>query len=72
MQSASTADLIFSVSALVAHLSRLMTLVPGDLVATGTPAGVGSVRKPRVWLQDGDEIVVSSPTLGRLETRIAR
>jgi 2,4-diketo-3-deoxy-L-fuconate hydrolase len=47
-----------------------MTLEPGDLIATGTPAGVGSVRDPRVWLQDGDEIVISSPTLGRLETRI--
>ena len=72
MQSASTADLIFSVPALVAHLSRLMTLEPGDIVSTGTPSGVGSVRQPRVWLQDGDELVVTSPTLGRLETRIAR
>jgi acylpyruvate hydrolase len=72
MQSASTADLIFSIPELVAHLSTLMTLEPGDLVATGTPAGVGSVRKPRVWLADGDELVVSSPKLGRLETKIAR
>jgi 2-keto-4-pentenoate hydratase/2-oxohepta-3-ene-1,7-dioic acid hydratase in catechol pathway len=72
MQLASTADLIFSVPALLAHLSRLMTLEPGDIVATGTPAGVGSVRRPRVWLGDGDRVVVSSPTLGRLETRIAR
>ena len=71
MQSASTADLIFSVPALIAHLSSLMTLEPGDIVSTGTPAGVGSVRQPRVWLEPGDEIVVSSPTLGRLETRIA-
>jgi 2-keto-4-pentenoate hydratase/2-oxohepta-3-ene-1,7-dioic acid hydratase in catechol pathway len=72
MQSASTRDLIFSVPALLAHLSRLMTLVPGDIVSTGTPAGVGSVREPRVWLADGDEVVVSSPTLGRLETTISR
>jgi 2-keto-4-pentenoate hydratase/2-oxohepta-3-ene-1,7-dioic acid hydratase in catechol pathway len=71
MQSASTDDLIFSIPDLVAHLSRLMTLEPGDIVATGTPSGVGSVRDPRVWLKDGDEIVISSPTLGRLETRIA-
>ena len=71
MQSASTADLIFSVPALVAHLSRLMTLEPGDIVSTGTPAGVGSTRQPRVWLKPGDEIAVTSPTLGRLETRIA-
>lgn len=70
MQSASTADLIFSVPALLAHLSRLMTLEPGDIVATGTPAGVGSVRKPRVWLAAGDEIVIDSPALGTLTTRI--
>ena len=71
MQEASTSDLIFSVPELVAHLSRWMTLEPGDIVSTGTPAGVGSVRKPRVWLHPGDEIVITSPTLGRLETRIA-
>jgi acylpyruvate hydrolase len=70
-QSASTADLVHSVPALVAYLSKLMTLEPGDLVATGTPAGVGSLRKPRSWLQTGDEIVISSPQLGVLETRIA-
>ena len=44
---------------------------PGDIVSTGTPSGVGSAREPRVWLQAGDEIVISSPTLGELETRIA-
>jgi 2-keto-4-pentenoate hydratase/2-oxohepta-3-ene-1,7-dioic acid hydratase in catechol pathway len=72
MQDASTADLIFSVPELVSRLSHLMTLEPGDLVATGTPSGVGSVREPRVWLKPGDEISISSPTLGRLETRIGR
>jgi 2-keto-4-pentenoate hydratase/2-oxohepta-3-ene-1,7-dioic acid hydratase in catechol pathway len=71
MQEASTSDLVFSVPALVAHLSTLMTLEPGDIVSTGTPAGVGSTRKPRVWLQPGDEIEISSPTLGSLRTRIA-
>jgi 2-keto-4-pentenoate hydratase/2-oxohepta-3-ene-1,7-dioic acid hydratase in catechol pathway len=70
MQAASTDDLIFSVAALVAHLSRLMTLEPGDIVSTGTPAGVGSTREPRVWLKPGDEIAISSPTLGRLQTTI--
>ena len=70
MQESSTADLIFSVPALVAHLSRLMTLEPGDLVATGTPAGVGSTREPRVWLKAGDEISISSPQLGELRTTI--
>jgi 2-keto-4-pentenoate hydratase/2-oxohepta-3-ene-1,7-dioic acid hydratase in catechol pathway len=70
MQKASTAGLIFSVPELLAHLSTLMTLAPGDIVSTGTPEGVGSVRQPRVWLEPGDEVVVSSPTLGRLETTI--
>jgi 2-keto-4-pentenoate hydratase/2-oxohepta-3-ene-1,7-dioic acid hydratase in catechol pathway len=71
MQSASTADLIHSIPALVAYLSMLMTLEPGDIVATGTPSGVGSVREPRVWLKPGDHIVVESPQVGRLETRMA-
>jgi 2-keto-4-pentenoate hydratase/2-oxohepta-3-ene-1,7-dioic acid hydratase in catechol pathway len=70
MQAASTDDLIFDVPELVSHLSNLMTLEPGDIVATGTPAGVGSTRQPRVWLKPGDEIVISSPQLGRLVTRI--
>jgi 2-keto-4-pentenoate hydratase/2-oxohepta-3-ene-1,7-dioic acid hydratase in catechol pathway len=70
MQSASTADLIHSIPEVVAHLSKLMTLEPGDLVSTGTPAGVGSVRTPHVWLKPGDELVISSPQLGRLETRV--
>jgi 2-keto-4-pentenoate hydratase/2-oxohepta-3-ene-1,7-dioic acid hydratase in catechol pathway len=70
MQSGATDDLIFSVPQLVVQLSKLMTLEPGDVVSTGTPEGVGMGRKPRVWLADGDEVVVTSPTLGRLTTRI--
>jgi 2-keto-4-pentenoate hydratase/2-oxohepta-3-ene-1,7-dioic acid hydratase in catechol pathway len=71
MQDASTEDLVFGVPELVSCLSELMTLEPGDIVATGTPAGVGSLRRPRVWLKPGDEISIASPTLGRLDTRIA-
>jgi 2-keto-4-pentenoate hydratase/2-oxohepta-3-ene-1,7-dioic acid hydratase in catechol pathway len=71
MQGATTADLIFSIPRLLSHLSELMTLEPGDIVSTGTPEGVGGAREPRVWLADGDEVVVESKTLGRLETRIA-
>ncbi|HEY6637842.1 MAG TPA: fumarylacetoacetate hydrolase family protein [Solirubrobacterales bacterium] len=71
MQEASTSDLIFSVPELVARLSRWMTLEPGDIISTGTPSGVGSIRKPPVWLKAGDEIVISSPTLGELRTAIA-
>jgi 2-keto-4-pentenoate hydratase/2-oxohepta-3-ene-1,7-dioic acid hydratase in catechol pathway len=71
MQASSTGDLVFSVPALISRLSELMTLEPGDIVSTGTPAGVGSVRDPRAWLKPGDEIVISSTTLGRLATTIA-
>jgi 2-keto-4-pentenoate hydratase/2-oxohepta-3-ene-1,7-dioic acid hydratase in catechol pathway len=70
MQSSSTADLVHSVPALVAYLSKLMTLEPGDIVSTGTPGGVGSLRDPKVWLKPGDEVVVESPTLGRLATKL--
>jgi acylpyruvate hydrolase len=70
MQEASTADLIFPVPELLAHLSQLMTMEPGDIVSTGTPAGVGSTRDPRVWLKAGDEIAISSPTLGVLRTEL--
>ena len=71
MQKSSTADLVHSVPALVAYLSQLMTLEPGDVVSTGTPSGVGSMRDPKVWLKPGDEVVISSPQLGTLETRLA-
>ena len=64
MQSSTTGDLIHSIPALVAYLSRLMTLEPGDIVATGTPSGVGSMRDPRVWLKAGDEVEVFSEQLG--------
>ena len=71
MQSGATDDLIFTIPQLVVQLSKLMTLEPGDIVSTGTPEGVGMGRKPRVWLADGDEVVITSPTLGRLTTRIS-
>jgi 2-keto-4-pentenoate hydratase/2-oxohepta-3-ene-1,7-dioic acid hydratase in catechol pathway len=71
LQNGRTDDLIFGVPQLLSHLSGLMTLEPGDIVSTGTPEGVGSLRQPRIWLAAGDEIVIESPTLGRLETTIA-
>jgi acylpyruvate hydrolase len=71
MQESSTEKLIHSVPALIEYLSMLMTLEPGDVVATGTPEGVGSLRDPRVWLKPGDEVVVSSPQLGELRTLLA-
>jgi acylpyruvate hydrolase len=71
MQNGTTADLVHSIPALVVYLSKLMTLEPGDIVSTGTPAGVGSGRNPHVWLKAGDDVVVESPTLGRLATTLA-
>lgn len=71
MQDGATDDLIFGIPRLLSQLSGLMTLEPGDVVSTGTPEGVGMGRKPRVWLGDGDEVVIESPTLGRLTTRIS-
>jgi 2-keto-4-pentenoate hydratase/2-oxohepta-3-ene-1,7-dioic acid hydratase in catechol pathway len=72
MQQSDSGDLIFSVPELVSHLSSWMTLEPGDIISTGTPSGVGSARKPRIWLQDGDEMTVSSPQLGELRTTVRR
>ncbi|MDX6588661.1 MAG: hypothetical protein QOI31_3134 [Solirubrobacterales bacterium] len=71
MQRSATSDLIFKVPELVSHLSNLMTLEPGDLISTGTPSGVGIARQPSVWLKPGDEIQISSPQLGLLQTTIA-
>ena len=72
LQESDTGDLIFGVAELVSRLSKLMTLEPGDIVSTGTPSGVGSTRDPKIWLQDGDECVVSSPQLGELRTPLVR
>ena len=70
MQAGTTANLVHSIPVLVAFLSKLMTLEAGDIVSTGTPAGVGQSRDPKVWLKPGDVTIVSSPQLGRLETRL--
>lgn len=66
MQDSTTANMIFSVAELVAFLSTGMTLMPGDLVLTGTPAGVGFVRDPKVFLQPGDEVTIEIEGLGSL------
>ena len=71
MQDAVTSDLIFSAPELLSRLSGWMTMEPGDIVSTGTPSGVGSARDPQLWLKPGDEVVISSPTLGELRTKLA-
>jgi 2-keto-4-pentenoate hydratase/2-oxohepta-3-ene-1,7-dioic acid hydratase in catechol pathway len=66
MQSSNTRELIFKIPETVEFLSSVMTLEPGDVVLTGTPAGVGFSHKPPKWLKPGDEVVVRVEGLGEL------
>lgn len=66
MQDSSTALMIFDIPALIGYLSTFTELRPGDVIATGTPGGVGFKRDPQVFLQPGDEIVVEIESVGRL------
>jgi 2-keto-4-pentenoate hydratase/2-oxohepta-3-ene-1,7-dioic acid hydratase in catechol pathway len=70
MQDSNTKQMVFSVAAIVAHLSQVFTLEPGDLVFTGTPPGVGFARKPPVFLQAGDVVEVEIDGLGVLRNRV--
>ncbi len=65
-QDATTADMIFSVAEIIAFVSEAITLEPGDLIATGTPPGVGFARKPPIYLADGDEVTVEIEGVGSL------
>lgn len=67
MQDGSTAELIFGVASLVAYCSRAFTLEPGDVIATGTPSGVGIFRDPPVLMHDGDVMTVEIEGVGRLD-----
>ena len=67
MQNANTSAMIFSCRALVSHLSHQFTLLPGTVILTGTPEGVGMARKPPVFLKPGDRIAVEIEGIGRLE-----
>ena len=66
MQDSNTSNQIFGVAEVIAFVSQAITLEPGDLIITGTPAGVGAFRTPPVWLQPGDEITIEIDGLGRL------
>jgi len=66
MQNSNTGSMIFRVPRLIAFLSSVFTLEPGDVIATGTPAGVGFARKPPRWLRPGDEVTVRVEGLGEL------
>ena len=70
MQTGSTATMIFGVAALVSYISTYMTLMPGDVITTGTPPGVGMARNPRVFLKPGDEINATVSGLGEQRFKI--
>lgn len=70
LQSGSTRDMLFDVADLVAYLSGLQALEPGDVIATGTPAGVAALHKPPAWLKPGSTVEVEVEGLGRLRNPI--
>jgi 2-keto-4-pentenoate hydratase/2-oxohepta-3-ene-1,7-dioic acid hydratase in catechol pathway len=69
-QESTTEELVFGIPALIEYLSALITLEPGDIIATGTPAGTGAFRQPPEFLQPGDEVVVEVDEVGRLSNRV--
>lgn len=70
MQDSSTERMIFNVAVLISHISRGITLNPGDLIATGTPAGVGFTRKPPRFLRHGDRVGVEIDRIGSLDNAV--
>ncbi|WP_406102639.1 fumarylacetoacetate hydrolase family protein [Streptomyces sp. NBC_01003] len=67
VQKTDTSDLVFGPVALVRYASTIMTLRPGDVIATGTPGGVGHARQPACYLVDGNTLVTEIDGIGRLE-----
>jgi 2,4-didehydro-3-deoxy-L-rhamnonate hydrolase len=66
LQDSTTANLIFGVDEIISHVSRTATLEPGDLILTGTPAGVGAFRQPQRFLRAGDEVTVEIEGIGSI------
>ena len=69
-QNGSTSDMIFGVAHLVSYISRYMTLMPGDIISTGTPAGVGLGQRPPTYLKEGDVVELGIDGLGRQRQRV--
>ncbi len=72
MQDSYTSDLLFKPAEIIAYLSDIITLEPGDIIATGTPSGVGAGRKPQVWLQPGQTMVTRVEGLGELVNKCVK
>jgi 2-keto-4-pentenoate hydratase/2-oxohepta-3-ene-1,7-dioic acid hydratase in catechol pathway len=70
VQHTSVDDLLFGVEALIAYVSQIWTVLPGDIIATGTPSGVGAARKPPLWMKPGDLIEVEIDRLGTLSNTV--
>jgi acylpyruvate hydrolase len=70
MQDSNTSDMIFDVATLIAEISRGHTIVPGTLMVTGTPSGVGMARTPAVFLKSGDEVEVEVERVGVVRNRV--
>lgn len=70
MQEGRIADLIFDIPFLIEYCSTFVELLPGDVIATGTPGGVGAARKPPVWLRAGDRVEVDIPAVGCLRNPV--
>jgi len=70
VQDSSTSDMIFSCRELISHISQCMTLLPGTVIMTGTPGGVGLSRRPQVFLRRGDEVEIEIEGIGRLRNRV--
>ncbi len=70
MQSGQVSDLVFDIPALIEYCSTFTELVPGDVIATGTPGGVGAARKPPIWLKGGDTVEVDITGVGRLRSPV--
>jgi 2-keto-4-pentenoate hydratase/2-oxohepta-3-ene-1,7-dioic acid hydratase in catechol pathway len=72
LQDSTTANLIFGIDEIVSHVSQTATLEPGDLILTGTPAGVGVFRSPQRLLEHGDEVTIEIEGLGELTNPVVR
>ena len=70
MQDACIDDLLFGIEQLVSYVSDIWPLIPGDVIATGTPGGVGAFREPKVWMQPGDRVEVEITRLGTLSNQV--
>jgi 2-keto-4-pentenoate hydratase/2-oxohepta-3-ene-1,7-dioic acid hydratase in catechol pathway len=70
LQDSNTRELIFRIPDLIAFLSGVFTLEPGDIISTGTPSGVGFARKPPRWLRAGDQVVIRIQSLGELRNPV--